>query len=88
MRGPHGPQPHVREGDCAIKVSMRCSDGWGLSYILPPHAHGPCTVVYMVTAPVVTSMRAGGGRRARADASWDRADVECAFNGGLGVFRS
>ena len=24
MRGPHGPQTHVYEGACAIKVSMRC----------------------------------------------------------------
>ena len=33
MEGPHGPQTQVREGACAIKVSMRSSEGRALAYI-------------------------------------------------------
>lgn len=33
MEGPHGPQSQVDEGDCAIKVSMRCSDACYLPFI-------------------------------------------------------
>lgn len=34
MEGPHGPQTQVVEGACAIKVSMRCSEGQPPAYIL------------------------------------------------------
>lgn len=35
MRDPYGPQPHVHEGSCAIKVSMRCSYPHPFAYIPP-----------------------------------------------------
>lgn len=41
MDGPHSPQTQVCEGACAIKVSMRCSDGRAPPYIPSAPAHGP-----------------------------------------------
>ena len=38
MESFHGPQTHVPEGACAIKVSMKCSDAKANDYII---AHGP-----------------------------------------------
>lgn len=33
MESFHGPQTHVPEGACAIKVSMKCSDAETVDYI-------------------------------------------------------